>query len=216
LNFNEVVFKYPTSENLIFNKLNISIIPKKMTLIIGDSGSGKNTLIKLLIKIYQPTTGEINFGKYNYKKLSEKTIRKNITIISNTFPLFGKTVYEAISYSRSPKKEHKASKLLKDLQQFEDDNNKLELHDSIGDLGHTLTKGQKKILLYCRALLTNKAWLIIDQPFKDLNPKTTTYLKSILNSLKNTKTLIIIDSHILEGLNTDYTFTLKNKTLVKN
>jgi len=216
IHFDDVCFKYPNSENMVFNKLNFSILPKSMTLITGGSGSGKNTLVNLLLKIYQPTAGKINYGKYNYNELAEKTIRKNIAVISDTFPLFGRTVYEAIVYSRNPKREHKASNLLKDLQQFEDENNRLELHDAIGDLGNILTKGQKKILLYCRALLTNKSWLIINQPFKDLNLKTVAHLISILNSLTDTKTLIIIDNNIPEGLHTDYTYTIKNNTLNKN
>ena len=216
IHFNDVCFKYPNSENMVFNKLNFSILPKSMTLITGGSGSGKNTLINLLLKIYQPTSGKISYGKYNYNELAEKTIRKNIAVISDAFPLFGRTVYEAIAYSRNQKREHRVLKLLKDLQQFEDKNNRLELHDSIGDLGNTLTKGQKKILLYCRALLTNKPWLIIDQPFKDLNIKTVVHLKNKLNSISDTKTLIIIDNDIPEDLYADHIYTINNNTLDKN
>jgi len=141
INFNSVCFNYPNSENRVFNNLNFSISPKKTTLIIGDSGSGKNTLIKLLLKLYQPTSGKINYGKYNYNELSEKTIRKNITVVSNSFPLFGKTVYEAISYSRNEDRKDKASKILEKLQKFEDINNRLKLDDALGDLGSSLSSG---------------------------------------------------------------------------
>jgi len=216
IHFKDICFKYPTSENMVFNKLNFSILPKRKTLIVGGSGSGKNTLINLLLKIYQPNTGSISFGKYYYNELAEKTIRKNIAVISDTFPLFGRTVYEAIVYKRNQRNELRATKLLKDLQQFEDENNKLELHDSIGDIGNTLTKGQKKILLFCRAFLTNKPFLIINQPFKDLNVKTVENLKNILNSLSDNKTIIIVDNNIPEGLHTDYTYTINNNTLYKN
>lgn len=216
MHFKDVSFKYPASKNMVFNKLNFSILPKRMTLITGGSGSGKNTLINLILKIYKPTSGNIKYGKYDFNKLAEKSIRKNIAVISDTFPLFGRTVYEAIVYSRNEKREQRVSEILKDFQQFEDQNNRLELNSTIGDLGSTLTKGQKKILLYCRALLTNKPFLIIDQPFKDLNLQTIVHLKNKLNSISNTKTIIIIDNCIPEGLHTDYIYTIKNSTLHKN
>ncbi|MCF6347528.1 MAG: ABC transporter ATP-binding protein/permease [Flavobacteriaceae bacterium] len=215
INFNEVSFRYSALGNVVFNKLNITFIPKKITIIIGESGSGKNTLINLLLKIYQPTTGIINYGRHNHKELSEKTIRKNISVISDTFPLYGKTVYEAVVYSRKKETALKATKLLKELQQFEDEKNWLVLYDTIGDLGNTLTNGQKRILMYCRALLTNKPWLIIDQPFKDLNIKTANHIKNILKTFKDNKTIIIIDIKIPEDLKGDYIYTIKNNTLSK-
>lgn len=215
INFKNVSYGYSTSGRIVFEGLNVVLPPKKMTVILGGSGTGKNTFIRLLLKIYQPTKGSINYGEYRYNELAEKTIRKNITVVSNAFPLYGRTIYEAIVYSRKKEKEHKAAKILEELQQFEEEFNKLELHDAIGDLGSTLTNGQKKILMYCRALLTNKPWLIIDQPFRDLNSKTADHLKNTIKSLKEDKTIIIMDTDFPEGLEADNIFVIKNNTLFK-
>jgi ABC-type multidrug transport system fused ATPase/permease subunit len=210
-----ISFKYESGNSFVFDEANIKLLPNKITLILGDSGTGKNTLINLLLKIYSPTKGTIIFGKYNYKNLSEKTIRKNISVISDAFPLYGKTVYEAIVYSRKKEKKEKVSELLKSMQQFEDDNNKLDLHDTIGDLGNNLTRGQKKILMYCRAILTNKNYLIIDKPFKDLNPRTIKYIALLLNDLKKNKSLIIIDNNFPEFLKIDHFYSINNKIFKK-
>ena len=210
-----VTFKYSSSRNFVFEGLNITILPKKTTLITGGSGTGKNTFINLLLKIYNPTEGIIKFGKYNYNNLSEKTIRKNISVISDEYPLYGRTVYEAIAYSRSKETEIKASKILKKLQHFENKKDKLELRDSIGDLGSKLTSGQKKILMYCRALLTNKPILIIDRPFEGLNIETKIHLQSILDSLRFKKTLLVLDLVTPKGLKIDYHYTLNNLTIAK-
>jgi len=216
IRFKNVSFNYPNSNNKVFDQLDITLYPKKLTLIMGDSGTGKNTFIKLLLKIYRPTKGTLIYGKYNSNELSEKTIRKNMTVISDEFLLYGRTVYEAIAYSRSKEKEIKVRKILEDLQQFETNSNKLKLQDSIGDLGSKLTSGQKKLLMYCRALLTSKPILIIDRPFEGLNIKTVTHLQTVLNTLKSEKTIIILDNNITEELKTDYTYTIENNTLIKN
>jgi ABC-type multidrug transport system fused ATPase/permease subunit len=213
--FKNISFKYETGGSFVFDEADIKLLPRTITLILGDSGTGKNTLINLLLKIYSPTSGTITFGKYNYKNLSEKTIRKNISVISDAFPLYGKTVYEAIVYSRKKEKEQKVSELLKSMQQFEDDQNKLDLHDTIGDLGNNLTRGQKKILMYCRAILTNKHFLIIDKPFKDLNSRTITHIAHLLNDLRKNKSIIIIDNNSPEGLKIDHFYTITNKNFDK-
>ena len=215
IKLNDVSFKYSTSDNLIFNKANILFSPKNLTLVFGDSGSGKNTLINLLLKIHKPTTGNITYGENDQKALSEKTIRRNISIVSDDFPLYGKTVYEAIVYSRNKEVELKAGILLNELQQFEDDRNRLKLHDLIGDLGKSLTSGQKRILMYCRAFLSNKPWLILDTPFKDQNPDTVKHLANLLNSLSGKKGIIVFDSKIPEALAANRIYAIKNNALVE-
>jgi len=215
IEFKKVSFKYESGSSFVFEKADIKLSPNKITLVSGDSGTGKNTLINLILKIYSPTNGIITFGKYNYKNLSEKTIRKNISVISDAFPLYGKTVYEAIVYSRKKEKEQKASDLLQSMQQFEDDQNKLNLYDTIGDLGNNLTRGQKKILMYCRAILTNKHYLIIDKPFKDLNSRTITHIAHLLNDLRKNKSIIVFDNSFPEDLKIDHFYTINNKIFEK-
>ena len=216
IRFEDVSFKYANSENKVFEGLNITFLPTAITVIIGNSGSGKNTFMNLLLKIYEPTGGTIHYGTYSHRKLAEKTIRRNIAVVSDALPLYGKTVYEAIVYSRNKERKVKAANILKDLQQYEDDRNKLELYDTIGDLGSALTKGQKKILLYCRALLSNKPWLLIDQPVKDVNTKTAAYIKRRINLLQKEKGIIIFDTQWLNGLETRYLYTITSNSLIKN
>ncbi len=124
-------------------------------------------------------------------------------------------MYEAIVHIRNSEKKIKAAQLLEELQQFESKKNWLELHDPIGDLGNTLTSGQKKILMYCRALLTNKPWIIIDQPFKNLNPKTVAHIKNILYKLKTKKTFVILDTKIPEGIVAENIYKIENGTVIK-
>ena len=213
--FKDISFKYTNSKDMVFEKAAITFLPKKITAVIGNSGSGKSTLINLILKIYKPTNGTIYYGKKSHNQLAEKTIRRNIAVISDAFPLYGKTVFEAIVYSRNKEREVKAAKLLKELQQFEEDRNKLNLHDKIGDLANSLTNGQKKILMYCRAFLSNKPWLLIDQPFDDMNSKTVHYLIKKINLLQEKKGIIIFNTTILTDITFEQAYFIKNNTFTK-
>lgn len=213
--FKEISFEYPNSDREVFKNASLLIEPRKTTIIIGNSGAGKSAFVGLLLKMYLPAKGSITYGSYTIDQLSEKTIRKNIAVVSKDFPLFGKDVYEAIVYARKKDKKHKATTLLQDLQQFEHPKDMLTLNDRIGDLGNILTGSQKKLLMYCRALLTNKPILLIDEPFKELNPATRDYIKSVLNGLKNKKTILILDKNPIEGLTPDRSYVINENKFVE-
>ena len=213
--FEGISFNYPNSEQEVFKNASLDIAPGKVTAILGNSGAGKSTFVGLLLKTYHITKGSINFDSYLGADLSEKTIRKNIAVVSKDFPLYGRDVYESIVYSRKNQRKQKAAKLLKELQQFEHPKDVLRLEDRIGDLGSILTNSQQKILMYCRALLTNKPILVLDEPFKDLNPKTTGHLKSLMDKLKTKKTLVILDTRVRDGLALDSCYEINHQKFIK-
>ena len=214
IRFKNVDFRYPESPNFVFKNLNVSFSPGETTAIIGDSGTGKSTFINLVLKIYQPANGDIYYGKYNQNQLSEKTIRRNLSLVSENFPLYGKTVYEAITYSRKKGMEQKAEQLLNELQKYENESNKLKLQDTIGDLGKSLTGGQKRILMYCRMLLTNKPWMLINGPLNNLKPDTANHIINMLNELQKEKSFIVFDTQIPKGLKTKQVYFIKDNIFV--
>ncbi|MBQ4819289.1 ABC transporter ATP-binding protein [Aquimarina sp. MMG016] len=206
--FKDVSFEYPNTKKSVFKNFRLCIIPQSTTLFQGKSGSGKSTFIRLLLKLMSPTKGQISYGNLKCSELSEKTIRKNISIVSKDFPLYGRDVYEAIVYNRKDRNKEKAELLLEHLQQHEDTQNQLKLDSKIGDLGCNLTSGQQKILMYCRALLTRKPILIIEEPLKELNSKTQRLLLQLLTSIQQQRTLILLDDHEVKGFHIDKIYYL--------
>ncbi len=206
--FKKVSYKYSNSARPVFKDLELSIPPNSTTLFQGKSGSGKSTFVRLLLKLMSPSSGQVLFGNYCCSKLSEKTIRKNIAIVSKDFPLYGRDVYEAIVYNRKESSKEKAKFLLDHLQQFEDEKNQLQLDSKIGDLASNLTSGQQKILMYCRALLTNKPILILEEPLKELNFKTQKLLLQMLTSIQGQKTLVLLDDHNVKEFEIDNVYYL--------
>jgi len=139
--------------------------------------------------MYKPASGSILIDGQNCHQVNAKTLIKKIAIVSDEMPLLGKTVFEAISYSRNKLKKPKAEKVLNELQRHH--KKKLALDDRIGDLGCRLSKGEKKILILARALLTSKPILLIDEPFESLEESTQQKLSVILNRISKKRTILI-------------------------
>ncbi|WP_299212294.1 ABC transporter ATP-binding protein [uncultured Aquimarina sp.] len=201
--FRDINFSYPNISTPVLKDFNLSITPKSTILLQGKSGTGKSTFIRLLLKLRSPCKGSIAFGDLCSSGLTEKAIRKNIAIVSKDYPLYGRNVYEAIVYNRKEGTKEKVKLLLEHLQLYEEIQNQLQLESKIGDLGCNLTSGQQKILMYCRALLTKKPILILEEPLKELNTKTQQLILQFLKSMKDQKTIILLDDHLVEGFDID-------------
>lgn len=205
--FKNVVYNTEISNNE--SPFNLKIEPHSISFIKSSAGSGKSlTFIKLLLKIYSPSEGVIYFGKYAADKLSERAIRKQITVVSGKIPLDGNTVFEAISYSRNPEKRLQCEKVLNELQQFVPKSQQLTLSSKIGEQSNYLNDSQKQLLLWCRALLTNKPTWILHFPFDYINENLKKHLLQTILDWKEKKTIIFIDEGFPEGLKVDKIYEL--------
>ena len=211
--FQSVTFQYPrTEKKILFD--DFVIPPGRIVGIQGRTGSGKTTLLKLLTGLYLPTTGKILFDNQDTRLLHKKTLRKAISIVPEDWPFFGRTVFEAISYSRKSKKRSEAVRVLDLIQKNTPKHLQLSLSTRIGDLGANLSKGQKKLLAYARALLTAKPIMIIDEPFSGLDKASQHHVARLINGLKEKKTIIILDQSIPGGiLDIDHSFLIDTPTV---
>lgn len=187
---NQLSLSYGDKE--VWKNLNHSWEGNGIHLINGNMGSGKSSLIKLLLGIYYPSSGEIIIDKQTTYEVNEKSLRKIMTVISPDFPLLGKTVFEAISYSRKASKRNYAQKVLDKLQSFLAKEDQLKLDDRIGYGGNRLSKGQEMLLLLARAILTNKAIVLLDEPFKNMDRKMREHIIQILQDLGAKKMILLL------------------------
>ncbi len=197
--FSGVSFQYPGSVKSVL-LIDQVIHPGQTTLIQGSAGVGKTTMIKLLTGLYLPGTGKITIDRQDLSTVTRKSIRKAMAVVSENWPLLGKTVFQAISYSRKAEKRRLAEDMLDAVQLHLPENLKLSLDSRIGDLGAGLSKGQRKLLAYARALLTDKPVLIIDSPFHGLDRATQRQIADLINGLRGKKTVIVFDQFDQERL----------------
>lgn len=176
--------------------------------ITGASGSGKSTLLKLFLKLYHPEPGQIFVGDVDITELGAHDLRRVITAASEDYPLLGKTIFEAISYSRkASKREDVAQMLIKlglanaqDAEQYID--RKIKSH------GSDLSSGERRMLIFARALLTRKPIIVLDEPFLGLNSIHEQIIAEQLMLLKPNHLIILVSKEIPANLHIDQTIQL--------
>ncbi|MEL6699131.1 MAG: ABC transporter ATP-binding protein [Bacteroidota bacterium] len=179
----------------ILDQLSVQWASHGLHLVIGGTGSGKSLLAKLLLGVYNDYKGRIIVNEQDIREANIKSLRKQVTIVSDDYPLLGKTVFEAISYSRKDSKRKAAEIQLNKVQHGLPEEAKISLDQRIGSQGNNLSKGQESVLLFTRALLTRKPILLLDEPFRSIEPQMKIHLIRLIKRLKRKRTIILLLNH---------------------
>jgi ABC-type bacteriocin/lantibiotic exporter with double-glycine peptidase domain len=202
IEFKNVSFAFANGENII-NNLSFQISSNALVLISGEHQTGKSTLFKLITGLYDPKEGEILIGETNIASYSKLLLRKKVTILSDEFPLIGKTVFEAISYSRKDEKRVPAFTMLQKLGYVKEGEDESVLEQPIFENGKNISYSQRKILMLARALLTNKKILLLDEPFEGLDESLVNKIVAILEEYRTNHSVLIIDRNKQHSLQYD-------------
>ena len=192
ITFKNVNYKYPSSNKPIVRNLNLEIKPNKSYAIIGKSGSGKTTIIDLLVGLLRPSKGNIYYGNTDQKKMDFSSFRKQISYISQSVSLFDGTVKDNLimGKNRTKKEIIQACKLSMAYNFI----NKLpkKFNAKLGENALKISGGQKQRILIARAILSDAEIIILDEATNQLDYTTHQYVKNTIKKLKKNKTIIII------------------------
>jgi ABC-type multidrug transport system fused ATPase/permease subunit len=208
--FRQVNFAYQPGAWVV-RDLNARFAARSLTLLSGPAGSGKSTVLALIHKLYAPASGVITIAGADLSGLSAFAVRKEVTIVSEDMPLLGDTVLEAITYNAREKSEEKALRILQRLNIRITGDAQRDLAFELEEQGNNLSRGQRRMLQFARALLTGKPVLLLDEPFKDLDPKDLRTITNELNDLRAKRTIILACSSVPPDLIVDHTIDLTTK-----
>ena len=198
--FKNVFYKYNKDNDIsVLDNINININKNENVAIIGDTGSGKTTLIKLLLKFISPTNGEILINNININKISKKELYNYIFYIPQKPKLLNRTLYENFIYGldNNNNKYDFIKKILNILKEIGIQNSLIEtfskkMNTFVGNEGSKLSGGQRQIVWIVRAILKDTKIIILDEPTASLDKKNKYNIINILNRIGKDKTVIII------------------------
>ena len=213
IKFDNVSFSYngESSRKNSLEGINLEVKGGSTVAIIGNPGSGKSTLMKLLMRLYDPTTGSIFIDGINIKNMYLSNLREHIGVIEQEIFLFSKTIKDNIAYGKPAATQEEIEQVAKIAQAHEFivgfDKGYEEV---VGERGVTLSGGQKQRIAIARALLVDPSILILDDASSAIDAETERKIQTaIANVLKNRTTFII--THRLATIkNADMIIVLRN------
>lgn len=191
----DVSFRYSQREPWVIRHLNLSIASGEFVAIVGASGGGKTTLLKMLMGLASPTEGSVHIGAHNAADFA--SIRPHIASIQQDDALLAGSLAENISlFSDRPDQARIqaaaiAASLHEDIVRLP-----MGYRSRIGDMGHSLSGGQRQRVLLARALYRQPALLFLDEGTSNLDPDNTKRILEVVESLPITRVLVTHDDSI--------------------
>ncbi len=210
-------FQYegPHSESVL-KDLSVEIPQGKVTAIVGSSGSGKTTILKLLLKFYPPTKGEIKIGEINLTNFNSRIWRQKCGVVMQDGYIFSDTIAKNISLSEETIDRQKLFHAVKiaHIQEFVE-SLPLGYNTKIGSDGHGLSQGQRQRLLIARAVYKNPEYLFFDEATSALDANNERVIIDNLEQFFQGKTVIIIAHRLSTVKNADQIVVLDNGQIIE-
>ena len=217
IEFKNVEFKYDTTDEKAIKGINLNIQGNTMAAFVGHSGAGKSTIINLLPRFYDPQEGSIEIDGQNIKEISLKSLRNNLSLVSQDVILFDDTIKNNILYAKSDASFDEVKKACKFAAADEFIEKLPNGYDTlIGENGIRLSGGQKQRISIARAILKESPIILLDEATSSLDAESEEVVQNaILNLAKNKTTLVI--AHRLSTIhNAKIIFVMKNGKVINS
>jgi subfamily B ATP-binding cassette protein MsbA len=216
IKFKNVFFKYQEGKkNNVLKSVNLSMSGGKMTSIVGHSGAGKSTILNLIPRFYDPYSGDIQIDNQSIYNSSIKSLRANISLVTQDTTLFDDTIRNNIAYANlnaSQEEIEEAAKHSFASEFIEKLPNKYET--IIGENGTRLSGGEKQRLSIARAMLKKSQIILLDEATSSLDAETESKIQEAINILTKNRTTIVIAHRLSTILSSDKIYVLETGEVV--
>lgn len=194
ITFKDLSFRYPSRpEEDVLSSINLEISANQMVALVGTSGAGKSTIASLLLRLYEPTSGDILFDDRKSNEFSLTALRSQIALVPQDIFLFGGTIKENISYGKPDSTDDEIyaaagkANALEFIDRFPE-----KLNTVVGERGTQLSGGQRQRIAIARAVLKNPRILILDEATSSLDSESERLVQDALEKLMVGRTSIVI------------------------
>ncbi|MGY0615787.1 heme ABC transporter ATP-binding protein/permease CydC [Vibrio sp. FJH11] len=202
IEFDKIDFAYPDGQQKVLKDLSLSLPLGSRTAIVGQTGSGKSTLIQLLCRYWDVNQGEVRIGGAALQNWSESELRAAITVVSQRVDVLNGTLRDNLLMAAPEATDEKLADILTqvDLGGLLED---LGLDAWLGDGGRQLSGGEKRRIGIARALLRDAPILLLDEPTEGLDKRTEQKVMGLFNQHFANKTVVFITHRLIELENMD-------------
>ncbi|MFH1576740.1 MAG: ABC transporter ATP-binding protein [Candidatus Margulisiibacteriota bacterium] len=191
VDFANLSFAYEKQQ--VLKNINLSVKPGEIIALVGRTGAGKSSLMSLLLRFYDPTSGQVLVDGHDIKKVKQATLRQQIAVVPQEISLFRGTIKENIAYGKPNAKEEEIIEAAKLANAHKFIDNLEQKYDSqVGERGAKLSGGEKQRIAIARAILRDPRILILDEATSSLDAETEVLIREALERLMKNRTTFII------------------------
>ena len=216
ISFSGVDFSYPGRE-AIFTDLNLNIEAGRTTALVGPTGAGKTTLMRLLLRFHDPDSGKVEIDGHDLTSITMTSLRENIALVSQRITLFPGTVGENIAYGRRDATADEVEEAARSAEALEFISTLPDGMDTqIGEGGHRLSGGQRQRLSIARAVLKDAPILILDEATSSVDNETEAAIQRSLVRVSKGRTVLVIAHRLSTIRNADRIVVIDDGVIVED
>jgi ATP-binding cassette subfamily B protein len=215
IEFKDVTFAY-VQDHPVLHNLSFRIKPKETVALVGSTGAGKSTIIKLISRFYETKSGLVTIDGQDVKQITQESLRKQMGIVLQESFLFTGTIMENIRYGNLEASDEDVMNAAKTVGAHEFISKTTNGYNSeIGERGAGLSVGQKQLISFARALLRKPAIMVLDEATSSIDPYTDLLIRKAMKVLLKDRTSIIIAHRLSTVRNADRIFVVDNGRIVE-
>ena len=218
IDYNGVVFSYPTRPDVtVLKGIDLHVAPGEKVALVGASGSGKSTIVKLLLRFYPVTEGEVTIDGQDIESFDLEDYRDQLALVPQEVLLFGGTIRENITYGKLDATDEQVraaarqANALEFIEAFPEGFETL-----VGDRGIQLSGGQRQRVAIARAILKDPKILLLDEATSSLDAESERVVQEALDNLMRGRTSIIIAHRLATIRDVDRIYVIENGTIVES
>ena len=211
----DVGFKYKTGET-VMEHMNLNIKAGSSIAIVGPTGAGKSTIVNLICRFYEPTSGQILIDGIDYRERSQEWLHSHLGYVLQTPQLFSGTIKDNIRYGKLDATDEEIMEAAKLVNAHDFIMHSANGYDTvIGEGGAGLSTGQKQLISFARALIADPAILILDEATASIDIETEKLIQDAIQTLLKDRTSFIIAHRLATIVKADQILLLKNGTIAE-